>query len=166
MRLTMGRAVGIAGLLSLVGSAAKVEAAGAFIWPVTGRVTATTRYPGGGYHSGSADIGAPSWRSIGSGRFGRAYARWEGGGCGYYVSMTHASGYTSLYCHMVRWPAVGGGAYIGTNRTIGYVGSTGNSTGPHCHYAIRRWGTRLAIPGNYIGKYVTRGYIAGWFAGL
>ncbi len=154
-------AVAVLGLVSL-----QAEGSGAFIWPNTGRVSSTTRYPGGAVHSGSADIAAPSWRPIGSGRYGRAYARWEGGGCGYYVYMTHSAGYTSLYCHMVRWPSVSGGRSIGTNATIGYVGSTGHSTGPHCHYAIKRWGTRLAIPGNYIGKYVTRGRVAGYYSGL
>ena len=157
----------ILGMMALAATVAgTAEGAGAFIWPVTGRITSTTRYPNGAVHSGSADIGAPSWRGIGSGRYGRAWAYWQGGGCGYYVYMSHSAGYTTLYCHMVRWPSVGGGRSIGTNAHIGYVGSTGNSTGPHVHYAIKRWGTRLAIPGIWIGKYVYRGNVAGWYSGL
>ena len=141
------------------------EAAGEFVWPVTGRLTATTRYPGGANHAGaSADIAAPMRRAIGASRAGNSSSHWEGGGCGWYAWITHPAGYITLYCHMVSRPTSGG---VGTNQTIGYIGVTGNTTGPHVHWAIRRYGTRLAVPGAYIGMYVTRGArVPGTYSGL
>ena len=142
-------------------SAARPAAgAGEFVWPVTGQLTATTVYPGGADHQGaSADIAAPMWTPIGASRFGSSGAYWEGGGCGNYAWITHASGYITLYCHMVQRPTSGS---VGTNQTIGYIGVTGNTTGPHVHWAIRQWGVRKYIPGSYIGMRVSRGsYVAG-----
>lgn len=142
-------------------------ASGEFIWPINGRITSTWKYPDGSIHSGSADIANVSWTQIGAGRFGSARPAWEGGGCGNYVYISHASGYTTLYCHMVQWPSVRSGQSVSTNQLIGYVGSTGHSTGPHCHYAIKRWGTRLIIPNIYIGLYVYRGRaVPGSYSGL
>ncbi len=141
------------------------EAAGEFVWPINGWLSATTRYPGGADHQGaSADIAAPMRTPIGASRAGSSSANWEGGGCGWYAWVTHSAGYITLYCHMVSAPARGG---VGTNQTIGYVGMTGNTTGPHVHWAIRRYGTRLGVPGAYIGMRVSRGArVAGTYYGL
>ena len=147
--------------------ASQAGASGEFIWPINGRITSTWKYSDGSIHSGSADIANVSWTQIGAGRFGSVRPAWEGGGCGNYVYITHASGYTTLYCHMVQWPSVRSGQSVSTNQLIGYVGSTGHSTGPHCHYAIKRWGVRLIIPGLNFGQWVTRGQaVAGSYAGL
>ena len=153
----------VVGLAGLVATTAFAEG---FTWPVSGTITATHVYAGGAYHSGSADIGAPYWRGIGASHRGWTYARWESGGCGYYVSMSHGNGYTSLYCHMVRWPSTWNGRYVYRNTHIGYVGSTGHSTGPHVHFAIRRWGVRYRIPNIWRGKWVNRGYICAYYAGV
>ncbi len=164
-----GRMIAMTASVTLaLGAAAPVSmASGEFIWPISGRITSTHVYPGGATHSGSADIANVSWTQIGAGRAGNAYAYWEGGGCGNYSYLNHGAGYTSLYCHQVRWPVAGGGAWVGTNQLIGYVGSTGWSTGPHCHYAIKRWGARLVIPGIWIGQYVYRGnWVPGTYYGL
>lgn len=155
------------GLVLILGLAADAFASGEFIWPVSGTITSTHVYPDGSYHSGSADIGAGYWTAIGAGRAGNAYAAYQAGGLGYYVRIVHASGYDTLYAHMVQWPSVGGGQWVNTNQLIGYVGSTGYSTGPHVHYAIRRWGTRLVIPGIWIGQWVNRGAaVPGTYDGL
>ena len=131
------------------------EAAGEFVWPVTGWLSATTVYPGGADHQGaSADIAAPMRTPIGASRFGSSGAFWEGGGCGNYAWVTHESGYITLYCHMVSRPATG---RLATNQTLGYIGMTGNTTGPHVHWAIRRYGVRRYVPGSYIGMRVSRG---------
>ena len=166
---TMNRVLGFAGVaaVGMVAAPTASEAAGEFLWPVSGRITATTVYPGGWNHSyGSADIGAWYWTGIGASRYGSAYAFWPGGSCGYGANIYHASGYRALYCHMVRWPSVGGGRWVGFNQHIGYVGSTGNSTGPHVHLGILRWGVRLAIPGIWFGKWVNRGWVAARYWGL
>jgi murein DD-endopeptidase MepM/ murein hydrolase activator NlpD len=65
------------------------------------------------------------------------------GGYGNHVVIKHeASGYETLYGHMVRIKA-GNGAKVKRGEVIGWVGSTGKSTGPHCHYEVRKGGNKL-----------------------
>ena len=139
---------------------------GEFTWPNTGRITSTNRYPDGSRHSGSADIAAPTWTHIGAARRGTAYPFRDifGANC---VKISHGSGYHTIYAHMVRWPSVRSGQRVSGNQLIGYVGSTGKSTGPHCHFAIMRYGVRLVIPNIWIGKHVYRGRVVpGNYAGI
>ncbi|MGA5305946.1 M23 family metallopeptidase [Nucisporomicrobium flavum] len=58
------------------------------------------------------------------------------GGCGWYVEIRHAGDIVSRYCHMVRQPSVRVGQTVAAGQPIGYVGSSGNSSGPHLHYEI------------------------------
>ncbi len=137
-----------------------------FVWPTSGTITSTHLYSNGAVHDGSADIGAPYWRAIGAARGGSAYAwrDWYGANG---VTIYHGSGYSTDYGHFVQWASVGGGQWVGQNQHIGYVGSTGWSTGPHCHFAIRRWNARLVIPGIWIGQWVNRGWgVPGWYSGI
>jgi murein DD-endopeptidase MepM/ murein hydrolase activator NlpD len=48
----------------------------------------------------------------------------------------HGNGWVSIYGHLASF-AVGNGQAVGRGQTIGYEGSTGNSTGPHLHFEIR-----------------------------
>jgi murein DD-endopeptidase MepM/ murein hydrolase activator NlpD len=57
------------------------------------------------------------------------------GGYGNYVVINHGYGYESLYGHMVRLKATVG-KRVKRGEVIGWVGSTGKSTGPHCHYEV------------------------------
>ena len=52
------------------------------------------------------------------------------------VEIIHGGGISTLYAHQSRI-AVGVGASVGRGDVIGYVGSTGNSTGPHLHFEVR-----------------------------
>ena len=54
---------------------------------------------------------------------------------GYYVTINHMDGYSSLYGHMTNY-TVSEGEYVTRGQIIGYVGSTGWSTGPHLHFTI------------------------------
>jgi murein DD-endopeptidase MepM/ murein hydrolase activator NlpD len=61
-------------------------------------------------------------------------ATWDGA-AGNYVSINHGDGFSSSYLHMTHY-IVSPGQYVEQGQIIGYVGSTGASTGPHLHFAI------------------------------
>jgi murein DD-endopeptidase MepM/ murein hydrolase activator NlpD len=64
-----------------------------------------------------------------------------GGPCGNKVEISHAGGYTSVYCHLSRFaPALHVGQHVESRQLIAYVGQTGRVTGPHLHFGIRRGG--------------------------
>lgn len=58
------------------------------------------------------------------------------GGYGNYIVIRHANGVQTLYAHMSR-NDVGVGAYVSQGQSIGAVGNTGRSTGPHLHFEVR-----------------------------
>lgn len=118
------------------------------IMPVYGgRVTSNfgaRRHPVLGYtrmHAG-IDFGAPHGApiyAVGDARV--IFSGWHGGH-GNYVKLDHGGGYATAYAHMSRI-AVPNGARVGAGQVIGYVGSTGLSTGPHLHYELHRNGTAV-----------------------
>lgn len=55
-------------------------------------------------------------------------------GCGWYVDIWHPGNTGTRYCHMVRRPEVAVGATVAAGQVIGYVGTSGNSSGPHLHF--------------------------------
>jgi murein DD-endopeptidase MepM/ murein hydrolase activator NlpD len=65
-----------------------------------------------------------------------------GNGFGNHVIINHGYGYETLYGHMVRVKARKGQA-IKRGEVIGWVGSTGKSTGPHCHYEVHYRGEKI-----------------------
>ncbi len=68
---------------------------------------------------------------------------------GYYVTINHMDGYSTLYGHMTNY-TVSEGEYVTQGQVIGYVGSTGYSTGPHLHFTIYYNGSTVN-PMEYIG---------------
>lgn len=64
------------------------------------------------------------------------------GGYGNHVVINHGYGYETLYGHMFRVKARAG-EKIQRGEVIGYVGSTGKSTGPHCHYEVHKNGQKI-----------------------
>ena len=107
--------------------------AGYYIRPVQGIKTQ-------GLHGYNAvDLGAPIGTPIVAAAAGtvilsRSYG-WNGG-YGNYVVLKHNNGTQTLYAHMVR-PIVTQGQYVVQGQVIGYVGTTGKSTGPHLHFEVR-----------------------------
>lgn len=61
-------------------------------------------------------------------------------GYGFYVIIDHGGGYQSLYGHMNKWPSVSKGDTVEKGQVIGYVGTTGRSTGKHLHFTIYKDG--------------------------
>lgn len=125
---------------------------GGFMKPVAGRISSQfgwRMHPVLGYrrfHSGvdmAAGSGTPI-RAAGSGRV--IYAGYRGG-YGNTVMIDHGGGKVTLYAHQSRI-AVRGGS-VGKGQVIGYVGSTGMSTGPHLHFEVRVNGSPVN-PLNYI----------------
>jgi len=86
----------------------------------------------------AAPIGTPV-RAVGSGRVTKAG---RDGNNGKMIQLRHPKGYESLYLHLSSI-TVKTGAAVGQGEVIGYVGSTGLSTGPHLDFRIRRNGTAL-----------------------
>lgn len=66
----------------------------------------------------------------------------KGNGYGNYVVISHGYGYETLYGHMLKVKAQQG-QRINRGEVIGYVGSTGKSTGPHCHYEVHKYNQRI-----------------------
>ena len=67
-------------------------------------------------------------------------ASYQASGAGYYVSINHLDGFASIYMHMTHY-VVSAGQSVSQGQLIGYVGSTGMSTGPHLHFGISYAGT-------------------------
>ena len=67
---------------------------------------------------------------------------------GYYVTINHGDGYSSIYAHMTNY-VVSAGDTVKQGQLIGYVGTTGWSTGPHLHFEILLNGSNVN-PMNYI----------------
>ena len=67
-------------------------------------------------------------------------ASYQAGGAGNYVSINHGDGFSSIYMHMTHY-IVYAGQQVSKGQVIGYVGSTGISTGPHLHFGISYAGT-------------------------
>lgn len=86
-------------------------------------------------HTGQ-DIGAPTGTTIVAAKDGRVtFAGWRGG-YGNCIIIDHGGGVATLYAHQSRL-AAGVGAQVTQGQVIGYVGSTGASTGPHLHWEVR-----------------------------
>ena len=88
---------------------------------------------------------------------GRVVSAGRAGGCGIAVKLNHGGGLETRYCHMSRM-AVSRGQDVRRGQVIGYVGSTGLSTGPHLHYEMYRNG-RAINPQSV--DFVTRAVLSG-----
>ena len=99
-------------------------------------------------HEG-VDLSAPQGTPIYAAKAGKVTrTAFQAGGAGYYVSINHGDGFSSVYMHMTHY-IVSPGQYVSTGQVIGYVGSTGGSTGPHLHFGISKNGVYVN-PAAYI----------------
>jgi murein DD-endopeptidase MepM/ murein hydrolase activator NlpD len=123
--------------------------------PVNGHITS---YFGNRYHPilhftrfhAGLDIGAGWGSPIVAAGDGRVVAAGWAGGYGREVRIAHGGGLVSLYGHMSEIVAEPG-SFVRQGQVIGYVGSSGLSTGPHVHFEVRMGGT----PVNPLGVRLT-----------
>ncbi len=127
--------------------AGKGEKRGSMIRPVQGRLTSSFGmrfHPVLGrrrMHKGW-DIAAPSGTPIRAIADGRVVFSGRNGGYGNFVKLSHSGSMQSAYGHMSRI-AVRNGARVRRGDIVGYVGSTGISTGPHVHFEVLRGGVAV-----------------------
>ena len=117
-----------------------------WLMPVSGRLTSAFGmrvHPVLGYermHSG-IDLAAAQGTPIYATRAGKVTTcSYQAGGAGNYVSINHLDGFSSIYMHMTHY-VVSPGQSVSQGQLIGYVGSTGISTGPHLHFGVSYAGT-------------------------
>jgi peptidoglycan hydrolase-like protein with peptidoglycan-binding domain len=115
-----------------------------FFRPVPGPIGDRFGAPraGGRTHAG-LDFPVPYGTRVGAAGVGTTiFAGWNSGGYGNLVVIQHRTGYTTWYAHLSKITSWVGENVSGGTR-IGYVGSTGYSTGPHLHFEVRRWNTPI-----------------------
>ncbi len=127
-----------------------------FIWPIDShRITSEFGYrtdPINGttsYHSG-LDIGAPSGTEIHAVADGQVAWSYYSTTAGNWIGIDHGNNVYSVYMHC-SLAAVEPGAVVKQGDVIGYVGSTGRSTGPHLHLSVR-------VNGEYVDPHMYVGY--------
>lgn len=124
-------------------AANSITSTGKYIWPLPGYSPGSAYgwrmhpiYHEMRFHAGE-DIGAPSGTPILAADSGMATVIADNGnGYGNYIMINHGGGRVTLYAHMSAF-AISNGAAVSQGQVIGYVGSTGNSTGPHLHFEVR-----------------------------
>ena len=126
---------------------------GGMIWPISGPITSEfgwRTHPIFGsarFHSG-LDIGGDYGMPIHAAQSGIVIESGWIGGYGNTIMIEHGGGIVTLYGHNESL-AVGVGQHVNQGDVIAYCGSTGNSTGPHCHFEVRIGGEPVS-PWDYL----------------
>lgn len=130
-----------------------ITGSGQFIWPVPNYRYCSRWY--GGRHRGvdiCAPAGTPIYASAGGTVTKAGYNKAGAGtGYGYSVIINHGGGYSSVYAHCLSL-TVSAGQTVKQGQLIGYVGSTGRSTGNHCHFEIRLNGSYIPPQNVFPGR--------------
>jgi murein DD-endopeptidase MepM/ murein hydrolase activator NlpD len=116
-------------------SGTSIVSSSGLVWPASGPVTSPFGWRWGRLHEG-IDIGASYGSPIHAAAAGTViYCGWESG-YGNFVVIDHGGNLATAYGHQSSI-AVTCGQHVEQGQTIGYVGSTGHSTGPHLHFEVR-----------------------------
>lgn len=108
---------------------------GKFKWPTSGRITSRYGQRWGRLHKG-VDIANSKGTPVYAAESGEISAAGSLGGYGKRIEIDHGAGVTTLYAHLSSIK-VSSGTSVSRGQLIGYMGSTGNSTGPHLHFEVR-----------------------------
>lgn len=120
---------------------------GNFIRPAEGTFTSRYGYRGKEFHTG-LDIANSTGTSVKAADSGTVVSAGWQGNYGYCVVIDHGNGYQTLYAHNSKLH-VSAGDKVSKGQKIASMGSTGRSTGPHCHFEIKKNG-QTVNPANYI----------------
>ena len=131
------------------GGGGSANASGSFMWPVASYVYVSSRF-GLRVHPITGEKKSHTGIDIASNQGTAVYASDGGsvtlagwnGGYGNCIMIDHGNGYVTLYGHLSSL-SVSVGQTVSQGTTIGAVGSTGNSTGPHLHFEVLKNGTRI-----------------------
>lgn len=124
--------------------AGTVVASGQFVWPTAGTITQRFAW----YHPG-LDIANRALPGVIAADAGRVTAAgWDSSGYGNMVMIDHGNGYVTRYGHLSTISVIAGQT-VSRGSTVGRMGSTGRSTGPHLHFEIYFKGGRVN-PLNYL----------------
>ncbi len=112
---------------------------------ISSRFTNSRMHPVLKYHRPhrAVDYAAPTGTPIRTIGDGVITLRKYGSGAGYYIKVKHNSVYTTVYMHMSRFGKYQVGERVKQGDIIGYVGSTGLSTGPHLHFEVHKHGNQI-----------------------
>ncbi|MDL2262300.1 peptidoglycan DD-metalloendopeptidase family protein [Bacteroidales bacterium OttesenSCG-928-I21] len=91
----------------------------------------------------AVDFAAPTGTPVFAASDGTIVSRAHGTGAGYYIKIRHNSVYSTVYMHFSKFGKYNVGDYVSQGDIIGYVGSTGWSTGPHLHYEVHENGHQI-----------------------
>ena len=111
------------------------------VWPVNGPLTSPFGQRWGRLHAG-VDISAPTGTPIRAAASGKVVLLGWTGGYGNYTCVQHGGGLSTCYAHQVRY-GTSMGASVSQGQVIGYVGTTGCSTGCHLHFMVFRDGSTV-----------------------
>ena len=106
-----------------------------FVWPANGPLTSGFGWRWGRMHEG-IDVGVGYGTPLAAAAAGTVIVAGWSGGYGNLVVIDHGNGISTAYGHQSRI-AVSSGQQVAQGSIIGYVGSTGHSTGPHLHFEVR-----------------------------
>ncbi len=115
------------------------SASSGLIWPVSGPITSPFGMRWGSLHPG-IDIGVGTGTPIHAAASGRVIVAGYSGGYGNLIVIDHGNGSATAYAHQSSLAAAVG-QQVSQGEVIGYVGSTGFSTGPHLHFEVRVGGS-------------------------
>ena len=143
----------VQGTKKVTSSTKFITGSGQFIWPVPNYRYCSRWY--GGRHRGvdiCAPAGTPIYASAGGTVTKAGYNKAGAGtGYGYSVIINHGGGYSTVYAHCLSL-TVSAGQTVKQGQLIGYLGSTGRSTGNHCHFEIRLNGSYIPPQNVFPGK--------------
>lgn len=113
---------------------------GKLLWPVLGKISSgfgnRRSYSGNFKFHAGLDIYAPSGSPVYAAETGQVIKAEYDGGYGYCILIYHGGNFATFYAHLSGF-AISNGQYVQRGQVIGYVGTTGFTTGPHLHFEVR-----------------------------